>query len=179
MCNKCNNFLEKHSFSKGFDIRNVNLKDLNADFPKLKSKGIYLISILKRGENADLVYDKLKIIIDQLKWNMVEIFMNDRVKRICKINDCSIIYIGAAGGQHKDSKNNLIGRYFGFKDSHTIMMPLWALIYFGWELNYHFIAIDNPQILEEKLLQGFKEVHAGALPALNKKDIKLQSPKLN
>jgi len=46
------------------------------------------------------------------------------------------------------------------------MYPLWALLYFGWELEYGWVEDEKPAELEETLKRRYRQVHRGKLPAL-------------
>lgn len=46
------------------------------------------------------------------------------------------------------------------------MYPLWALLYFDWELEYGWLEDSNPASVEVNLKQSYKQNHAGKLPAI-------------
>ncbi|MBE2199657.1 MAG: hypothetical protein IAE79_13665 [Anaerolinea sp.] len=131
-----------------------------------KSKGVYVIRIRSRGLATSEIVALTKQRVVKLQWSMLENNILGRVERIKNIGECPLVYIGSAG-THQNSKHTLFGRYRDFSGRHTAMYPLWALLYFGWELEYGWrIETDSPASLEEDLKQIYKQTHNGRLPAL-------------
>jgi len=62
----------------------------------------------------------------------------------------------------------LKGRYQEFSGRHTAMYPIWALLYFGWELEFGWKEEEDPRNAESKLKQKYAERHNNKLPALVK-----------
>jgi len=96
---------------------------------------------------------------------MVSDHILSRIKRIENVSQCPVIYIGSAGTR-QDSKNTLRGRYKEFSQRHTAMYPVWALLYFGWELDFGWEEGDSPRDAEDDLKQKYAILHSGKLPAL-------------
>jgi elongation factor P--beta-lysine ligase len=48
------------------------------------------------------------------------------------------------------------------------MYPIWALLYFGWELEFGWKEEEDPRNAESKLKQKYAERHNNKLPALVK-----------
>lgn len=96
---------------------------------------------------------------------MVQDYLLNRIHRIHDITDCPVIYIGSAG-TNVNSKHTLSGRYQDLKKRHTAQYPIWALLYFGWELQYGWKISDTPALIESHLKEEYKERHGGKLPAL-------------
>ena len=140
------------------DIRNVQ--------PPQK-KGIYLIRIKERGKDVRKIMRSASQIVKKLKWERVEKQINERIERLGKINECQVIYIGAAGIR-KENKSNLKKRYENFSKLHTIMFPIWALVYFGWKLEFGWKETNKPEEAEEDLKQRYRDYHNNKLPALVK-----------
>jgi hypothetical protein len=47
------------------------------------------------------------------------------------------------------------------------MYPLWALIYYGWDLEFGwFVENQDPESLENSLKHEYQIDHSGTLPAL-------------
>jgi len=128
-------------------------------------KGVYVIRIKKRGKPIDNITKEVDKLIKVLNWPLVTKKIRNRMERLEKISSCQIIYIGSAGTQ-ETSKYQLRGRYKDFSGRHTIMFPLWSLLYFGWGLDYGWIEETSPARLEQELKIKYKELHRGNLPAL-------------
>jgi len=128
-------------------------------------KGVYCIKIQKRGTSTDEIEKNIGSYISNLHWEMVQEYLLDRVHRIHNISECPIIYIGSAG-TNAMSKHTLAGRYQDFKKRHTVQYPIWALLYFGWELQYGWKISDNPAETESQLKEQYRTRHNGKLPAL-------------
>ncbi len=94
--------------------------------------------------------------------------MSNRIERLKKVKVCSIVYIGSAG-TGTESNHTLLGRYEDFAGRHTVMYPIWALLYSGWDLEYGWVQNKTPNILERRLKLKYKELHKGELPALVKR----------
>jgi hypothetical protein len=138
-------------------------EDIRRSLPP-KKKGVYIIRVKHIGTPPQKVVEQVKQVILALNWPLVGEKMLDRVKRIERVNQCPVIYIGAAGSQ-SSSKYTLHGRYKDFAGRHTAMYPLWALLYFGWELEYGWIEDESPATAESKLKERYKQEHGGSLPA--------------
>ncbi|MCD6483902.1 MAG: hypothetical protein J7L47_02185 [Candidatus Odinarchaeota archaeon] len=93
---------------------------------------------------------------------MVEEYVVGRVKRLSRIGECPVIYIGSAAPR-KGSKNTLKGRYRELSNRHTIMSPYGS--YYGWELEYGWKTCNNPKEEENKLKEKYQKIH-NKLPAL-------------
>ena len=128
--------------------------------------GVYTIRINKAGEPVDCILKNTKQIIEKLEWNLVTVYMEKRINRISRIEECPYIYIGKAGGENKhNGQKGLYFRFQKFKNNHTAMMPLWVLLYFGWDLEYGYYICNDPQNIENELKISYKGIH-GVLPAL-------------
>ncbi|MEM2941632.1 MAG: hypothetical protein QW304_08820 [Thermoproteota archaeon] len=141
-------------------------EDIRSANPPEK-KGIYVIKIKKKGKPIQEIEEISKNLIKTLNWSLVGDYMLDRVRRINRIEDCPIIYIGAAGPSER-SKNTLMGRYKEFSGRHTVMYPIWMLLYFGWELEFGWEVCRNPKDEEAILKEKYKALHNNKLPALVK-----------
>jgi hypothetical protein len=130
-----------------------------------KQKGIYVIRVVERGEDPQAIITSINEVLGKIDWPLVSMKVENRLSRILKINDCPYIYIGAAGPNPK-SKFTLLGRYKDFAGRHTIMFPTWALLYFGWKLEYGFLEGQDSGGLERSLKSKYVHDHGGKLPAL-------------
>jgi hypothetical protein len=128
-------------------------------------KGVYCIKIQNRGIPTEEIEKILENQISLLRWGMVQDYLLDRIHRIHNIADCPVIYLGSAG-TNVMSKHTLAGRYQDFKKRHTVQYPLWALVYFGWELHYGWRVSENSAETEAQLKQQYRDRHQGKLPAL-------------
>ncbi len=130
-----------------------------------RKKGVYVVRVVKKGTAIEGVIEGAKQAIARLRWPSVEKKMSNRIARLSRIGQCPIIYIGAAGPGAK-SKNALEGRYEDFSGRHTAMYPLWALLYFGWKLEYGYKEEIDPARAEDLLKQHYRQLHDNRLPAL-------------
>lgn len=128
-------------------------------------KGVYIIRVQRRGMSVRETVERVERVVHDLNWPLVGNRMLNRIKRIERINSCPVIYIGSAGTQ-RGSKHTLKGRYKDFAGRHTAMYPLWALLYYGWDLEYGWREEESPAGLEEALKRRYKQSHADRLPAL-------------
>jgi len=139
-------------------------QDIRTSSPP-KRKGVYVIRVKRKGKHVTEIVEQMEHVIQHINWPRVGKKMLNRIKRLEKINLCPVIYIGSAGTR-QDSKHTLKGRYEDFSMRHTAMYPIWALLYWGWDLEYGWIVGENSASLEEHLKQRYKESHNGKLPAL-------------
>jgi len=133
-----------------------------------KKRGIYVIKVRKEGNPAKEIVKPVKQIVENLKWKMVEKHILNRINRLKGINQCPTIYIGSAG-YRENSKNTLNNRYKELSGRHTAMYPIWALLYFGWDLEFGWKEESNPKDAECQLKQEYKKKHGDELPALVKR----------
>ena len=138
--------------------------DIRAAAPP-KTKGIYAVRVTRRGKPVADILQQVGEAIEHLDWPIVGKKMVSRVDRLVKIDACPVIYIGSAGTR-PSSEYTLKGRYSDFAGRHTAMYPLWALLYFSWDLQYGWKEGENSASLEENLKRRYKERHSGKLPAL-------------
>ena len=139
-------------------------KDIRMAQPP-ENKGVYVIRVKKRGSPIEEVVRRAKQVIDQLDWTIVSEKMFNRIERLENVKQCPVIYIGSAGTR-SSSEHTLKGRYKDFGGRHTAMYPLWALLYFGWELEYGWKEEAQCARLEKSLKKSYKRAHKGKLPAL-------------
>ncbi len=151
MCH-CNNIFNDFSFT-----------DLTQSEPPA-SRGVYVIRVKNRGVEVTEILNQYEHLLENFNWTLVKNFLNSRCSRLNNIYKCNIIYIGSAGTQ-RNSNNTLKSRYREFANRHTIMYPLWLLIYFNWKLEYGYFVCTEPAQLEQKLKRKYHEIHNN-LPAL-------------
>jgi len=128
-------------------------------------KGVYAIGFTLRGKGSSEIVAQVEQLVDKLGWSQVGEFVLGRVRRIERIGECPIIYIGSAG-TGSDSKNTLSHRHKEFSSRHTAMYPIWALVYFGWQLEFGWVEEENAGRAEKEIKEQYKEAHGGRLPAL-------------
>jgi hypothetical protein len=129
-------------------------------------RGVYVIKVKSRSEVPPRVMiEKTRQLISSIGWDLVIEFIMSRVTRLDNIEHCPIIYIGSAGGQ-SGSQNTLMGRYQEFSLRHTVMYPIWVLLYFNWKLEFGWKKSDRPKHEEEELKIKYRKLHNGKLPAL-------------
>jgi len=139
-------------------------EDLRSVEPPNK-KGVYIVRVTQAGKDAKTIVKQVEQEVEKLKWRLVKDYVLSRTDRLNKIAKCPVIYIGSAGTRKK-SKNTLQGRYKELASRHTAMLPIWALIYSGWKLDYGWKEEEDPLKAESLLKQEYKKKHEGRLPAL-------------
>jgi len=112
-----------------------------------EKKGVCVIKVKKRGMPPDEIISQLTTPIAGLRWEMVQDYLTSRIARINNITGCPVIYLGSAGTGHT-SRHTLAGRYRDLASRHTVQYPLWALLYFRWELEYGWKVSDEPKEME-------------------------------
>jgi len=142
-------------------------QDLRSASPP-KKRGVYVIRVNKKGRCVTEIVEQVEPLVKSLNWEVVGRYIGDRISRLKEINQCPIIYIGSAG-PHQNSKNTLKLRYQEFSGRHTATYPIWALLYFGWELELGWKEEHNPGNAETQLKQEYKQRHNNKLPALVKR----------
>ena len=130
-----------------------------------KEKGVYVIRVRMRGEKTKTITDKVQRLVTGIRWELVENRVMSRVRRLERIGQCPVIYIGSAG-THPMSKNTLRDRYKELSSRHTAMYPIWALMYFGWELEYGWKVCADSKSGEMKIKKDYQKIHKDKLPAL-------------
>lgn len=147
-----------HLFS-GFTFQDIR----NATPPE--ERGVYVIRVKRRGKPVTEIVQEVEKVVQHLNWGIVKEKVHSRIERLEMIDSCPVIYIGSAGG--KGGKRTLKDRYSDFAGRHTAMFPLWALLYFGWDLEYGWmVEEENPGDLEESLKERYKQIHGNPRPAL-------------
>ncbi|MCI0532527.1 MAG: GIY-YIG nuclease family protein [candidate division Zixibacteria bacterium] len=123
-----------------------------------KKKGVYVISVKATGKTPSEIIKQVEPLISQLNWSTVGDYMRERICRLKKVSECPTIYIGKA--------DDLRRRYDDFRGCHTAMYPIWALLFFGWELEYGWVLDESPGKREEELKNQYRNKHSDNLPAL-------------
>ncbi|MDP3442911.1 MAG: hypothetical protein Q8T08_08645, partial [Ignavibacteria bacterium] len=126
------------------DFKFANIKNANPP----DAKGVYVIIIKKRSLTSHEIIDRMSEKLSSFDWPIARNYIIDRLDRLKRITEgCPVIYIGSAGTK-EGSKHTLIKRYGDFKNRHTAQYPIWALLYFGWELEYGWKETQHPAELE-------------------------------
>jgi hypothetical protein len=112
-----------------------------------QEKGVYVIKVKKRGLPLDEIISQLTTHIAGLPWEMVQAYFTSRIARINNITGCPVIYIGSAVTSPK-SRHMLAWRYQDLTQRQPIQFPLWALLYFGWKLDFGWKVTDQPKEME-------------------------------
>jgi len=133
-----------------------------------EEKGVYVIRVRKAGMPPEEIVQSLAPHVSRLRWEMAEKYLLDRIGRILNISDCPIIYIGSAG-TNPGSRHTLAGRYQDLVRRHTIQFPVWALLYFGWELDFGWKVVERPGELERDLKERYETRQRRMPPALVKR----------
>ena len=149
----------------GLDLfRDFTFDDITRAAPP-DAKGVYVILVRKPGTPPGEIMKKLAPRISRLGWEMAEKYLLDRIGRIRNIGDCPVLYIGSAGTSPK-SRLTLAGRYRALVRRHTAQFPVWALLFFGWELDFGWKATDHPREEEAELKERYLNRGRRAPPAL-------------
>lgn len=143
---------------------NLEFSDIRTASPPSR-KGVYVIRVKRRGAATDAIIEHVAQLVAQLNWPVVGNKIQSRISRLANISDCPIIYIGSAGTR-AGSDNTLKGRYEEFSGRHTAMYPVWALLLFGWQLEYGWWVVDEPARIEAELKLKYRAQHNSKLPAL-------------
>jgi hypothetical protein len=150
------------------DFRNMicqfNFEPLESADPP-DSKGVYILRVKNEGKSVDDIIRTLSKTTTRIYWPQVREYLLGRIGRLNQIAECDILYIGC-GGRNEESKNTLKKRYQEFASRHTIQFPLWALLYFGWKIEYGWLKTKAPWIVEAELKKHYKSAHGNKLPPL-------------
>lgn len=152
----------KHDCSHIFD--QFEYQDIRTADPPDR-KGIYVIRVVKRGLDVEEIISEIEELLARIDWVLVGKKARNRLDRLRNIGECPYIYIGSAGPRSQ-SKHTLKGRYRDFSSRHTAMYPIWALLHFGWELEYGWMVVEESGKLEKEFKSRYREIHNGSLPAL-------------
>jgi hypothetical protein len=129
------------------------------------TKGVYVIQVRKPGMPPDEIMKSLESHPEQLKGEKVPKDLLTRIGRIQNIGDCPILFIGSSGVR-SGSRPTLKTRYRDLTQRHAARYPIWALLHFGWELDFGWKATDRPKELEAELKEKYLNRGRRALPAL-------------
>lgn len=154
--NCCGNLFSKFQFH---DLRTTKPPD---------EKGVYAIRVKRSGKATSEIVAQVAQLVEKLSWSTVGDFILSRVRRLQGIGNCPIIYIGSAGTR-SESRNTLLKRYREFSGRHTAMYPVWALLYFGWELEFGWIEQQNAGKVEAEIKEKYRQLHGGKSPAIVQK----------
>jgi len=138
--------------------------DLTSADPPDK-KGVYVIRVRTPGMPPDEILQRLEPLISRFGWQMAEDYLRNRISRIQNIGDCPILYIGSAG-TNPTSKHTLAGRYRDLTRRDTAQFPIWALLYFGWKLDFGWKVTGNPRDDEAELKAKYLNRGRRSPPAL-------------
>jgi hypothetical protein len=138
------------------------------DLPRAKppdEKGVYVIRVRTPGIPPDEILQRLVPRISRFGWKMAEDYLLDRIGRIRNIGECPILYIGSAG-TGSTRRQTLASRYRDLTRRHTAQFSIWALLYFGWKLDFGWKVTENPREEETDLKTRYLNRGRRALPAL-------------
>ena len=140
-------------------------EDISTARPPEKN-GVYAVRIRSRGADPEAILAALQPPIERLNRKVAGDYPADRIGRIRRIDArCPVIYLGPAG-TNKKSRHTLAGRYQELTRRHTARYPIWALRYFGWELEFGWKVEKNPKEAEAELKREYRKRQKGKLPVL-------------
>jgi hypothetical protein len=149
----------------GLDLfRDFVFQDLTSANPPDR-KGVYAIRVRTPGMPPDEILQRLEPCISRFGWQMAEDYLLGRISRIRNIGECPILYIGSAGTSPV-SRHTLAGRYRDLTRRHTAQFPVWALLCFGWKLDFGWKVTENPRDEEAELKARYLNRGQRSLPAL-------------
>ena len=141
--------------------------------PTLPDKpGVYVVRVKRRGLALDRVLRKSRIAADKLQesWPMAGQQLGEHVKRLKRIGDCPVLYIGLAG-RNPTSSNTIRDRYEQLCWGHVAQIPLSVLALFGWHMEIRYMTCSRTRTREKerKLIEEYKQRHHGRRPAFNER----------
>lgn len=149
----------------GLDLfRDFTFEDIRRAKPP-EAKGVYVIRVRKAGLPPGEILKELGSHPGYLPGEKVDTSILRQIRRIRNIGDCPVLYIGSAGTS-RTSRHTLAGRYRDLTRRHTAQFPLWALLYFGWELDFGWKAAEDPREEEAGLKRRYLNRGRRSLPAL-------------
>jgi hypothetical protein len=123
---------------RGLDpLRDFEFHDITEAKPP-DAKGVYVIRVRKPGMPPDEIIRNPEPHLSRLGWEMAERYLLDRIRRIRKIGECPVIYLGSAG-TNPESRHTPAGRYRDLVNRHTIR----ALLCFGREQDFRSKAVKT------------------------------------
>jgi hypothetical protein len=131
-----------------------------------KQKSLYVIRVKQKGLAPSKIIREVKLVTNKLGWSIVEDFVDSRMSHLSRIDNCPLIYIGA---NRDKGENTISDRYKEIANRHTIMHPLWALIYFDWDFDFGWKVNSKPESFEKLYKQKYRALHGGRPPALVEK----------
>ena len=70
-----------------------------------ETKGVYVIRIKKGGKTSiEEMIRRTEKLVSKIGWKMVEEYVVGRVKRLSRIGECPVIYIGSAAPRKRKQK---------------------------------------------------------------------------
>jgi len=156
-CSRCADIVSRFRFST----------NLAADGPTIppKEDGGYGISVTRRGLPVREIMEAASSFCALLPWPRLQRSLSAQINRLSMIGTCDLVYLGKGGG----STNKLYGRWDQLTWSHPTTLPLAALLYFGWQLKFGWMACANPLEMEKSLKIAYRQTHDNRLPPLMKR----------
>lgn len=158
-CNACEDLISRDRW------KCIPFSDMNA-CAQLKGKsGVYVIWVEERDKDLEEIIACVRAGLESRfgeSWPLVVERIDQCVdKRLQRITECNIIYIG---------QGDLWDRFLGYATGGHVGWPaIWALICCGWKLQFCYRECDNPKEAECDLMRLYASAHAGKKPALNLK----------
>lgn len=150
MCSRCGELVSGFRFF-----------GLAADDPPIlppRDNGVYGIRIARRGGPVGEVIEAVTSLLAPIVWARLKRSISTQISRLSAIGDCDLLYLGMAG--------ELYGRWDQLTWSHPAMVPLAALLYHGWQVEFGWLLSDNPAETEKHLKTAYRQTHRNRLPAL-------------
>ncbi|RLE67503.1 MAG: hypothetical protein DRJ43_07325 [Thermoprotei archaeon] len=130
-----------------------------------REPGVYAIRVLERGRDPLYVYDEAMKWLNKTRWSALISYAGRRLRRLRRIGECPVIYIGATTGR----RGHIRSRYRDLAGvRHTALFPILALLLAGWRLEYGYTITKSSKEakeLEKRIKDQYRSVH-GRPPAL-------------
>ena len=147
MC-QCDSLFDK------FQWKDITTVDPKKDLPQ--TRGLYILRVRERGQSVEDVISSVPELLHEIHWPSLREYIKNRVTRLKQIGNCPVIYVGA--GLLRD-------RFKAWQFCHTVMYPVWGLLWAGWKIDYGWLKHEKSQEGEKLLKQQYKNIHE-CLPAL-------------
>jgi hypothetical protein len=124
--------------------------------------GIYAVRISHRERPIAEILQATESFIQSFSWPQLRNALSGYLKRVKRISDCDVVYVGRGGGFKKDGtpNNSSIGeRHYQLTWSHQVGGAVAILDYFGWKCQFGWREHADPPAEEKHLSNDYKRIH--------------------